>query len=77
MPSGRGKYGANLKITSKREFRQGIYLTSHGEEVYVEGKYAKTGRLIGSNVRVPMSDISTKFVREAEDEKISIPHLNS
>jgi len=46
--------------------RRGVYLTTYGNAAYVSGPKAKTAWDLDMGERVPVSEITTTFLREAE-----------
>lgn len=47
-------------------FKKGIYETSYGNACYVSGPKAKTAWDLDMAERIPMSEVTTKFLRKAE-----------
>lgn len=46
--------------------KKGIYLTTYGNAAYVSGPSAKTAWDLDMADRVPMSEVTPKFLRKAE-----------
>ena len=46
--------------------KRGIYETSYGNAAYVSGPKAKTAWDLDMAERVPISEVTTKFLRKAE-----------
>ena len=56
--------GHKLQILSGK--RRGIYETTYGNAAYVSGPKAKIAYDLDMGERVPMSEVTDKFLREAE-----------
>lgn len=61
--------GGSLK-EAKRTFKKGIYLTSYGNAAYVGGHWSKTAYDLDMGERIPIEEVTTKFIREAEDSDL-------
>lgn len=48
------------------KFKRGVYETTYGNAAYVSGPNAKTAKDLDSATRIPMSEVTTKFIRKAE-----------
>jgi len=48
--------------------KRGIYETTCGNAAYVSGPSAKTAYDLDMGERVPISEVTTKFLRKAEKE---------
>ena len=46
--------------------KRGVYLTTYGNAAYVSGPKAKTAWDLDMAERIPVSEITTTFLREAE-----------
>ena len=46
--------------------KRGIYLTNYGNAAYVSGPSAKTAYDLDMAERIPVSEVTTKFIRKAE-----------
>lgn len=46
--------------------KKGIYMGFGGNAIFVSGPKAKTGWDLDAGERVPMSEVTTKFLRKAE-----------
>lgn len=46
--------------------RKGIYETSYGNAAYVSGPNAKSAYDLGRAERIPLSEVTSKFLRPAE-----------
>jgi hypothetical protein len=49
-----------------RSLKRGIYETTYGNAAYVSGPKAKTAYDLDMGERVPMSEVTTKWLRKAE-----------
>ena len=48
------------------ELKRGIYETTYGNAAYVSGPKAKTAFDLDMAERIPMSEVTTKWIRKAE-----------
>jgi hypothetical protein len=48
--------------------KRGIYETNYGNAAYVSGPSAKTAYDLDMGVRIPLSMVTTKFIRKAEPQ---------
>lgn len=48
------------------ELKRGIYETSYGNAAYVSGPKAKTAYDLDMAERIPISEVTAKFLRKAE-----------
>ena len=46
--------------------KRGIYETTYGNAAYVSGPNATTARDLDMGERIPMSEVTSKFIRKAE-----------
>lgn len=46
--------------------KRGIYETTYGNAAYVSGPKAKTAYDLDMAERIPISEVTTKFIRKAE-----------
>lgn len=46
--------------------KRGIYETTYGNAAYVSGPKAKTAWDLDMQERIPMSEVTAKFIRKAE-----------
>jgi len=46
--------------------KRGIYETTYGNAAYVSGPKAQTARDLDMGERIPISEVTTKFLRKAE-----------
>ena len=51
-----------------KQLKRGIYETTYGNAAYVSGPKAKTAWDLDMQERVPMSEVTEKFLRRAEKE---------
>lgn len=48
--------------------KRGIYETSYGNAAYVSGPSAKTAWDLDMQERIPLSEVTDKFIRKAEPQ---------
>lgn len=53
---------------TERRLRRGIYETSYGNAAYVSGPQAKTAYDMDMGERIPISEVTDKWLRKAEKE---------
>lgn len=50
----------------RNELKRGIYETTYGNAAYVSGPKAKTAWDLDMQERIPISEVTSKFIRKAE-----------
>lgn len=54
-------------ISKSRTFKRGIYETSYGNAAYVSGPNAKTAMDLDMGERIPITEVTTKRLRDADE----------